>query len=649
MILQQLLEQNDKASLLQAFIPLPPPFSPVQFIELRRNNAPFWRCFDDGSAAFCTAEYDGTISDSSLHVVLLEGSDVVELRFVRTDSGTFSPQENAQFAWLTRLATQALEEMLASEKLRQSVTALREERDHHRVLVDITNSVLSHLDLDDLVADVSQEIHRFFGIDNIRMVLRDTLHSNQLICHVSHFPGCPPETERFPLRSESPVLLAALNKHHTALLQQDQDAALWHTDALLSQLALQGLNTVFILPLAYSHQSTGVLLLAHHDAAIFTEQNCRLLQQIADRIGIAVDNADAYRKVIHLKENLNSENRQLNEQIASNQSFGDIIYQSDAMHDVLQQVNIVALSDSTVLILGETGTGKEIIARALHQMSPRKDKPLVKINCAAIPSSLLESELFGHDKGAFTGAINTHRGRFEMADEGTLFLDEIGDMPLELQPKLLRVLQEREIERIGGNRTIPVNVRVIAATNRDLRQMVIDREFRNDLFYRLNVFPLVLPPLRERPDDIPLLARYFTQKLARRLNRTIDTIPADTLRQLMRYEWPGNVRELENVIERAVLLSRDNTLNLHLNTQPVSMVQPVIHDPFPFPLPKVAEMMHPEPPENDEEERARIIQVLRETNGIVAGPRGAAARLGMKRTTLLSRMQRLGIAVREVL
>ena len=319
------------------------------------------------------------------------------------------------------------------------------------------------------------------------------------------------------------------------------------------------------------------------------------------------------------------------------------------MRDVLQQVNIVALSDSTVLILGETGTGKEIIARAIHQMSLRKDKPLVKINCAAIPSTLLESELFGHDKGAFTGAINTHRGRFEMADGGTLFLDEIGDMPIELQPKLLRVLQEREIERIGGTRTIPVNVRVIAATNRDLKQMVIDREFRNDLFYRLNVFPLVLPPLRDRPDDIPLLVRYFTQKLARRLNRQIDTIPADAMRQLMRYEWPGNVRELENILERAVLLSRDNTLSLHLNAQPSSMVQPVAHDPFPFPLPRVAEMMHTEPPENDEEERQRIIQVLRETNGIVAGPRGAASKLGMKRTTLLSRMQRLGITVREVL
>lgn len=644
-----ILQDNLQASLLRAFIPLPPPFSPIQYIELCLNNTHFWRCFDDGSVECSDHAYNGKISDSSVHIALLNEREVAELRFVRTDNGVFNDADNAMFAWLARLATQALEEQCAREQLSQSVAQLQQERDHDRVLVDITNSVLSHLDLDELVADVSREIHRFFGIDNVRIVLRDTLHARQLICHATHFPTCPPGTEQFPLRNESPLLLAALNDHRSALLRREQDEVLWQNDPVLQQLAVQELDAALILPLAFSHKSTGVLLLSHRDSSVFNEQNCRLLQQIADRIGIAVDNADAYRQVTHLKENLNSENRKLNEQIFSSQSFGDIIYQSDAMRDVLQQVNIVALSDSTVLILGETGTGKEIIARALHQMSPRKDKPLVKINCAAIPASLLESELFGHDKGAFTGAINAHRGRFEMADEGTLFLDEIGDMPLELQPKLLRVLQEREIERIGGTRTIPVNVRVIAATNRDLRQMVIDREFRNDLFYRLNVFPLVLPPLRERPDDIPLLARYFTQKLARRLNRTIDTIPPDTMRQLMRYEWPGNVRELENVIERAVLLARDNTLSLHLHAQPVSMVQPVAHDPFPFTLPKVAEMMHPEPPENDEEERQRIIQVLRETNGIVAGPRGAASKLGMKRTTLLSRMQRLGIAVREVL
>ncbi|EIG93977.1 transcriptional activator HyfR [Escherichia coli] len=288
-----------------------------------------------------------------------------------------------------------------------------------------------------------------------------------------------------------------------------------------------------------------------------------------------------------------------------------------------------------------------MIARAIHQLSPRHDKPLVKINCAAIPASLLESELFGHDKGAFTGAINTHRGRFEIADGGTLFLDEIGDLPLELQPKLLRVLQEREIERLGGSRTIPVNVRVIAATNRDLWQMVEDRQFRSDLFYRLNVFPLELPPLRDRPEDIPLLAKHFTQKMARHMNRSIDAIPTEALRQLMSWDWPGNVRELENVIERAVLLTRGNSLNLHLNVRQ-SRLLPTLNEDSAL-RSSMAQLLHPTTPENDEEERQRIVQVLQETNGIVAGPRGAATRLGMKRTTLLSRMQRLGISVREVL
>lgn len=387
--------------------------------------------------------------------------------------------------------------------------------------------------------------------------------------------------------------------------------------------------------------------MAHTSSTLFSEENCQLLQHIADRIAIAVGNADAWRSMTDLQESLQQENHQLSEQLLSNLGVGDIIYQSQAMEDLLQQVDIVAKSDSTVLICGETGTGKEVIARAIHQLSPRRDKPLVKINCAAIPASLLESELFGHDKGAFTGAINTHRGRFEIADGGTLFLDEIGDLPLELQPKLLRVLQEREIERLGGSRTIPVNVRVIAATNRDLWQMVEDRQFRSDLFYRLNVFPLELPPLRDRPEDIPLLAKHFTQKMARHMNRAIDAIPTEALRQLMSWDWPGNVRELENVIERAVLLTRGNNLNLHLNVRQ-SRLLPTLNEDSAL-RSSMAQLLHPTTPENDEEERQRIVQVLRETNGIVAGPRGAATRLGMKRTTLLSRMQRLGISVREVL
>ena len=326
--------------------------------------------------------------------------------------------------------------------------------------------------------------------------------------------------------------------------------------------------------------------------------------------------------------------------------FG-MVGKSPAMQHLLSEIALVAPSEATVLIHGDSGTGKELVARAIHASSARSEKPLVTLNCAALNESLLESELFGHEKGAFTGADKRREGRFVEADGGTLFLDEICDISPMMQVRLLRVLQEREIERLGGSRTIPVNVRVIAATNRDLWQMVEDRQFRSDLFYRLNVFPLELPPLRDRPEDIPLLAKHFTQKMARHMNRAIDAIPTEALRQLMSWDWPGNVRELENVIERAVLLTRGNSLNLHLNVRQ-SRLLPTLNEDSAL-RSSMAQLLHPTTPENDEEERQRIVQVLRETNGIVAGPRGAATRLGMKRTTLLSRMQRLGISVREVL
>lgn len=317
------------------------------------------------------------------------------------------------------------------------------------------------------------------------------------------------------------------------------------------------------------------------------------------------------------------------------------------MHNVLEQIELVAQSDSTVLILGETGTGKELIARAIHRLSQRKDKSMIKMNCAAVPSGLLESDLFGHDKGAFTGATNTHIGRFEMADKSTLFLDEIGDMPIELQPKLLRVLQEREIERLGGNKVIPVDVRLIAATNKDLHELTDEGEFREDLYYRLNVFPIIIPPLRERPEDIPLLVKHFTQKIARRMDRKIDCIPANALEQLTLYPWPGNVRELENIIERAVILTRGSTLNLQLKELHISKpsrLKQALTQPS-----SIERRMQTNAPESDDEERERIIQALRETNGVVAGARGAALKLGLKRTTLLSRMQRLGISIPEIL
>lgn len=647
-LLQFLTQQNDKASLLRAFIPLPPSFHTVQLIELHFIGSEIWyRCFDDGTDETATKAWQCDYADCSRHVVQPDSSLMIELSFICITGAPFSPQDTMLFNWLTRTITPVLASLIEQAKQRITLQAVAKERDHHRVLVDITNSVLSGLDLEELVADIGNEIHHFFGTVSVSLVLRDSRQADRFNVWSTDFSDSQPENTQYYLPDKSETLTQALCESQPCLLRFAEDPALWQSDPLLQKYAEQSLEAAAILPITFGNRTSGILLLAHTSACVFSSENCELLQHIADRIAIAVDNANAWRNMTELKESLKQENRKLSEQLFSSQGMGDIIYKSRAMDELLQQVKIVAQSDSTVLICGETGTGKEVIARAVHQLSLRHDKPLVKINCAAIPATLLESELFGHDKGAFTGAINTHRGRFEIADGGTLFLDEIGDLPLELQPKLLRVLQEREIERLGGNKTIPVNVRVIAATNRDLWRMVEAREFRSDLFYRLNVFPLELPPLRDRPEDIPLLAKYFTQKMAKRMNRTIENIPAETIQKLMSWEWPGNIRELENVIERAVLLTRGTTLNLHLNAPQTHLLPSLSNDVHP--RGSMAQMLNPATPETDEEERQRIIQVLRETNGIVAGPRGAATRLGMKRTTLLSRMQRLGIAAREVL
>ncbi len=318
--------------------------------------------------------------------------------------------------------------------------------------------------------------------------------------------------------------------------------------------------------------------------------------------------------------------RYLEEELNTEARFEEIIGESVALKRVLKHVETVAATDVTVLVLGETGTGKEVIARSIHQLSPRRQHVLVKLNCAAIPAGLLESELFGHEKGAYTGAIDRKIGRLELANEGTLFLDEIGDLPLELQPKILRALQEREFERLGSNKSIPVNVRLVAATNRDLTKMVADGRFRSDLYYRLRVFPILLPPLRERREDIPLLVRYFVDRHARKLDKKIETIPEETMRALIRWDWPGNIRELENFIERAIILSKGPAL--HVSLGELEMVEEAI------------------PVENstlEATEREHILRVLRETKGKIGGSKGAAARLGLIRTTLNSKMKKLGI------
>ncbi|CAI1536557.1 Formate hydrogenlyase transcriptional activator [Serratia proteamaculans] len=554
---------------------------------------------------------------------------------LRSSAQSFSDAGLVQLQTLMELVALAAEQIILREQAETRQRQLSHERDDYRVLVDVTNAVLSKLDLDDLIGEISTEIHRFFKIDAISMVLCVDKTDQVTIYSTHYLQDDVVERQQYSVALAGTLSEQVMQSGEMLLLNLKHSDRLAAYERQLFDLWHEQIQTLCVLPLVFGKKTLGVLKLAQCQPDNFNAANLRVLQQIAERIAIAVDNALAYQEISRLKESLVHENLYLTEQInGNNPDFGEIVGRSVVMSAVLKQVEMVAKSDCSVLILGETGTGKELIARAIHNLSERRDQRMVKMNCAVMPAGLLESDLFGHEKGSFTGATNQRMGRFELADKGTLFLDEVGEIPVELQPKLLRVLQEREFERVGGNKVISVDVRLIAATNRDLQQMVADREFRSDLFYRLNVFPIVIPPLRERPEDIPQLVKFLTYKIARRMKRTIDSIPAETLRLLSQMPWPGNVRELENVIERAVLLTRGTVLNLEL---------PELRYPVPsmaLPLPAA------EPIQAGEDDRQRIIRVLKETNGVVAGPRGAAQRLGLKRTTLLSRMKKWGILVK---
>ncbi len=377
-------------------------------------------------------------------------------------------------------------------------------------------------------------------------------------------------------------------------------------------------------------------------------------------MAIAIENARTFGEVSELKNKLTQEKLYLEDEIRSELKFEEIVGRSEALRRVLEQIETVAPTDSTVLIYGETGTGKELIARAVHNLSSRKSNAFVKLNCAAIPTGLLESELFGHERGAFTGAISQRVGRFELANRGTMFLDEIGEVPLELQPKLLRVLQEREFERLGSTRTLRSDARLIAATNRDLEALVSEQKFRSDLYYRLNVFPVRVPALRERPEDIPLLVRHFVQQFSRRLGKTIDAIDSDTMSALTRYPWPGNIRELQNVIERAVILTTGPVLNVRTEDLRAADLRAAdlraldLRGTGPHAASSNGNGSPAGPNRNirealEEAERQQILAALEKANWVVAGADGAAARLGMKRSTLQSRMQKLGIRVARTL
>jgi len=402
------------------------------------------------------------------------------------------------------------------------------------------------------------------------------------------------------------------------------------------QLVQNGIQSVCAVPLTCTQHKLGALFVGSVTEDAYGEEEVRCLSLVATQVCSAIEKHLAYGQIAMLKDRLSQEKLYLKEDvtkdgIAEEHGFEEIVGRSATLRNVLQQIETVAPTDCTVLICGETGTGKELIARAIHDRSSRHKASFVKLNCAAIPTGLLESELFGHEKGAFTGAISQRIGRFELANHGTMFLDEIGEIPLELQPKLLRVLQEREFERLGNSRTLHTDTRLIAATNRDLEQMVEENRFRSDLFYRLNVFPIRIPALRERPEDIPLLVRHFTQQYARRMNKQIDSIGSDTMKAFCQYHWPGNIRELQNVIERAVVMTKGSELHVPLTELKKRAVPAEADTSCTGTL--------------EEAERAHILRTLKQTDWVIAGPNGAAARLGMHRSTLQFRMRKLGISV----
>ncbi|WP_417760257.1 sigma 54-interacting transcriptional regulator [Shewanella sp.] len=560
-----------------------------------------------------------------------------ELR--RADGRRFDSEDVACAELLSESLGVALEHLQARLSLGLEQHQLCEERDDFHVLVNVTNAVITERSVESLVEKIAHEIHVYFGICAVSVCLPDTDPSLLNLYNAFFTEPGRPQRSHLRITAANSICQRVLEHGEIELCELEADDPLARNENLLFQYWPADSHELCLVPIKFAGQMLGVLKLAQADMHCFQGSRLQLLAQIAERTAIAVDNARAYQEINRLKDNLMRENHYLSEQVESlsHQQFDEIIGSSHSIQAVLKQVEIVASTDCSVLLLGETGTGKEVFARAIHRLSPRSHKRMVKMNCAAMPAGLLESDLFGHEKGAFTGASKDRQGRFEMAHHSSLFLDEVGDMPLELQPKLLRVLQEQEFERVGGNRLINVDVRLIAATNRNLQKMVVDKEFRSDLFYRLNVFPIRLPSLNERRDDIPLLTKFFVSRACQHMGRNIDSIPTRVLRRLQELEWPGNIRELQNVIERAVLLSSGHTLQLPPEIESANDNDANFLRVTPSPL------ATPKRNNEEDDEYHRIINVLQETNGIVAGPRGAAHKLGLKRTTLLSRMKRLGI------
>jgi len=560
---------------------------------------------------------------STLILVPLTAGDNRLGAFGFSSVAPYEPSQ-AEMEFLERVATEfavAVEGFLARQ------AAVRE-RDRLSTLFDITNALVSKLAPDELFSAIGAQLSKLIRHDYSMLTVSNS-ESGRLDLYALHSTGLP-----FIDALKGPFDPSGMPA--AEVLATGKPVVAYATDIeryaspIFGKFVALGFRSVCSVPLVAPNRTLGTLALCRMTEETWSPDDIAFLMQVANQIAIAVENSLSYRELAEMKERLATEKLYLEDEIRLDHNIGNMVGQGFAFQSILKSLQIVAPTDSTVLILGETGTGKELVARAIHELSPRRKGSFVKINCAAIPASLLESELFGHEKGSFTGAVAQKIGRFELAHKSTLFLDEIGEMPLELQPKLLRAIQDQEFERVGGTRTIRTDVRFVAATNRDLKAMVDEKEFRADLYYRLHVFPLGVPPLRERREDIPLLTRYFVQKHAQRMGRTIDNIPTSAMEALTRYDWPGNIRELQNVLERSVILTHGNTLQIA--TSDVGQTSG-------------SSALSPRGPKTSQAtERQAIIKALEDAKGQVGGPDGAAARLGMKRTTLQSRMRKLNIA-----
>jgi formate hydrogenlyase transcriptional activator len=513
-----------------------------------------------------------------------------------------------------------VDQSLNSQESPSARPELQCERDRLKPLLDVTNTLASNLECRDVSRAVAASIRQVMHCDFVGVWLPDVEH-----VYLRQPAWGFPESKGFAKEDAlQPIVGSAIGR----AFKSGKPVVVDVISDLLDLHEVTGVGTLesgCALPLISRGRTLGVLTLGSRVENSISPEDVDFLMRAAGQVAIAIESRMAYRELAELKDKLAPEKLYLEDEIRGEIDFEGIVGQSSALRHVLNLVETVAPSDSTVLLLGETGTGKELIARAIHERSRRKGRTFVRLNCAAIPTGLLESELFGHERGAFTGAIAQKIGRLELADQGTLFLDEVGDIPIEIQPKLLRALQEREFERLGSNRTNKVNARLVGATNRDLETMMENREFRSDLYYRLNVFPIRIPPLRERPEDIPLLVRYFAQKYSRRMQKQIEYIPAAALRKLSSWHWAGNIRELENFIERSVILTQGSELQT-----------PIAELSYKGRNASVTGT-------REANEHDAIVRTLKGTRGRVGGPDGAAARMGIKRTTLISRMKKLGI------